>query len=49
MYVRKKPLALNCRLCKKELRQHERPEGVCDVCLRQQQTGPFTNPPPADS
>jgi NMD protein affecting ribosome stability and mRNA decay len=31
-----------CRLCGEQLKQYERPEGVCDRCLRSRQTLPRT-------
>jgi Loader and inhibitor of phage G40P len=31
---RRERMPTSCRLCKKELRAHERPEGECDECLK---------------
>jgi hypothetical protein len=36
----RRSLATVCRFCGAELRAHERPEGVCDDCLRAHQTAP---------
>jgi hypothetical protein len=33
-------LPTGCRLCRRRLRPHERPEGICDRCLRANQTAP---------
>lgn len=33
-------VATLCQLCKRDLQPHERPEAVCDSCLRANQTMP---------
>ena len=33
-----------CSVCRSELRAHERPEGVCDSCLRAAQVTPLLAP-----
>jgi hypothetical protein len=33
--------AQRCRLCRAKLKTYERPEGICDRCLRAHQTWPL--------
>jgi hypothetical protein len=30
-----------CRLCRKRLKEYERPEGICDACLRRYTPSPW--------